>query len=81
MVAGTHDPRAQEFVNQFLPVKVFNLSITSPEVIDDTHQRMSQYFHESGVKWQRRDMPRTSFVFINDEDGLTPSQQSEAAKV
>ena len=81
MVAGTHDPRAQEFVNQFLPVKVFNLSITSPEVIDDTHQRMSQYFHESGGKWQRRDMPRTSFVFINDEDGLTPSQQSEAAKV
>ena len=26
-------------------------------------------------------MPRTSFVFINDEEGLTPSQQSEAAKV
>tara|TARA_B100001559_G_scaffold65247_1_gene52803 strand:- start:1401 stop:2648 length:1248 start_codon:yes stop_codon:yes gene_type:complete len=81
LVAGTHDPRAQEFVNQFLPVKVFNLSITSPEVIDDTHQRMSQYFHESGGEWQRRDMPRTSFVFINDEEGLTPSQQSEAAKV
>ena len=81
LVAGTHDPRAQEFVNQFLPVKVFNLSITSPEVIDDTHQRMSQYFHENGGEWQRRDMPRTSFVFINDEEGLTPSQQSEAAKV
>ena len=81
LVAGTHDARAQEFVNQFLPVKVFNLSITSPEVIDETHQRMSQYFHESGGEWQRRDMPRTSFVFINDEEGLTPSQQSEAAKV
>ena len=81
LVAGTHDPKAQQFVNQFLPVKVFNLSITSPEVIDDTHQRMSQCYHESGGEWHRRDMPRTSFVFINDEQGLTPSQQSDAAKL
>jgi len=81
LVAGTHDPKTQEFVNQFLPVKVFNLSITSPEVIDDTHLRMSKNFHKDGGEWQRRDMPRTSFVFINDEEGLTPSQQSDAAKV
>jgi len=81
LVAGTHDPRAQQFVNQFLPVKVFNLSITSPEVIDETHQRMSQYFHKNGGEWRRRDMPRTSFVFINDEEELTKIQQSDAAKV
>ena len=30
LVAGTHDPRAQTFLNSFLPVKVFNLSITKP---------------------------------------------------
>jgi len=79
LVAGTHDPNAQEFVNKFLPVKVFNLSITSPEIIDDTHKRMSELFHPSGGKWQRRDMPRTTFVFLNSEPGLSPEQQSKAA--
>ncbi len=81
LVAGTHDPKGQEFVNKFLPVKVFNLSITSPEVIDQTHERMSKVFHRDGGDWQRRDMPRTSFVFLNDEQGLTPEQQSDAAKL
>ena len=80
LVAGTHDPRAQEFVNNFMPVKVFNLSITSPEVIDSTHQRMEKVFHPNGGNWQRRDMPRTSFVFLNAEEGLTPEQQSIAAQ-
>ena len=80
LVAGTHDPRAQKFVNQFLPVKVFNLSITSPEVIDSTHERMSQLFHPDGGDWQRRDMPRTTFVFLNAEEGLSPQEQSVAAK-
>ena len=79
LVAGTHDPNAQEFVNKFLPVKVFNLSITSPEIIDNTHKRMSELFHPSGGKWQRRDMPRTTFVFLNSEPGLSPEQQSKAA--
>ena len=41
---------------------------------------MSEIFHPLGGKWQRRDMPRTSFVFLNDEPGLTPQQQSDAAK-
>ena len=80
LVAGTHDPRAQEYVNKFMPVKVFNLSITSPEVIDSTHERMSQVFHPDGGEWQRRDMPRTTFVFLNAEEGLTPEEQSSAAK-
>ena len=79
LVAGTHDPKAQEFVNQFLPVKVFNLSITSPEIIDSTHKRMSELYHPNGGEWQRRDMPRTTFVFLNAEPGLTPEQQSQAA--
>ena len=69
LVAGTHDPRAQEYVNKFMPVKVFNLSITSPEVIDSTHERMSKVFHKDGGEWQRRDMPRTTFVFLNAEEG------------
>jgi alkanesulfonate monooxygenase SsuD/methylene tetrahydromethanopterin reductase-like flavin-dependent oxidoreductase (luciferase family) len=79
LVAGTHDPQAQEFVNSILPVKVFNLSITSQEVIDATHARMSEYYHPDGGKWQRRDMPRTTFVFLNAEQGLSAGQQSTAA--
>ena len=81
LIAGTHDPKAQIFVNKFLPVKVFNLSITSPEVIDSTHQRMRENYHVNGGKWERRDMPRTSFVFLNDESGLSPEEQSEQAKL
>ncbi len=80
LIAGTHDPNAQEFVNKFMPVKVFNLSITSPEVIDATHTRMSEVYHPNGGEWQRRDMPRTTFVFLNAEEGLSPEEQSAAAK-
>ena len=80
MVAGTHDPKAQVFLNTILPVKVFNLSITKPELIDATHERMREAFHSAGGTWKRSDMPRTSFVFLNAEEGLSPEQQSTAAK-
>ncbi len=80
LVAGTHDPRAQTFVNTILPVKVFNLSITSPEVIDATHERMREVYHADGGQWKRSDMPRTSFVFLNAEEGLTSEEQSKAAQ-
>ncbi|MGB2268192.1 MAG: luciferase, partial [Candidatus Poseidoniaceae archaeon] len=79
LVAGTHDPKAQMFVNSFLPVRVFNLSITQPDVIEATHDRMRSCFHPDGGKWKRSDMPRTSFVFVNDEPGLTPEEQRDAA--
>jgi hypothetical protein len=79
MVAGTHDPKAQVFLNTILPVKVFNLSITKPEVIDATHDRMREAFHPAGGAWKRSDMPRTSFVFLNAEEGLSSEQQSESA--
>ena len=80
LVAGTHDPHAQVFFNQILPVKVFNLSITSPDVIEATHQRMRDCFHQDGGEWERRDMPRTTFVFLNAEIGLDEEQQNLAAQ-
>ena len=80
LVAGTHDPKAQVFVNKYLPVRVFNLSITQPAVIDATHDRMRECFHADGGEWKRSDMPRTSFVFLNDENGLTPDEQRLAAQ-
>ena len=79
LVAGTHDPNAQTFVNSILPVRVFNLSITQPEVIEATHERMRECFHADGGEWLRSYMPRTSFVFLNDEPHLSAEEQRAAA--
>ena len=76
---GSHDPTLQEKVNRFRPVQVFNLSITPPHVIEDTHERMRRSYHKDGGPWSRRMMPRTVMVFVNDEEGLTREQQDEAA--
>lgn len=79
LVIGSHDPQVQEAVNQILPVQVFNLSITSPEVIEDAHRRLTAAYHPDGGPWQRSYMPRTTFVFLNDEPGLSPEAQRQAA--
>lgn len=80
LIIGSHAPHVQEQVNQLAPVQVFNLSITKPEVIEDTHERMARLYHPDGGSWRRGYMPRTTFVFLNEEAGLTPEQRSEAAK-
>ena len=49
-------------------------------MIDATHERMAEVYHSDGGAWSRRDMPRTSVVFLNAEEGLSPEEQSEAAK-
>ena len=79
LVIGSHEPAMQEHVNQYLPVHVFNLSITRQDVIEDTHRRMRKAFHGSGGRWLREYMPRTTFVFVNDDPGLTPDSQRAAA--
>lgn len=68
LVIGSHEPAVQERVNQWAPVQVFNLSITPPAVIEDTHRRMASAYHPSGGPWRRAYMPRTVMVFV-DEDG------------
>ena len=80
LVVGSHDPATQEYVNRFAPVQVFNLSITKPDIIEDTHRRLSKSYHPSGGPWKREYMPRTVFVFINEQSGLTDSQKSSAAR-
>ncbi len=79
LVIGSHDPNLQERVNRFRPVQVFNLSITPPHIIEETHERMSASYHEDGGPWSRGMMPRTVMVFVNDEEGLTREQQNNAA--
>jgi len=79
-VIGSHDPRLQEFANTFSPVQVFNLSITKPEIIEDTHRRMATAYHAEGGPWRRDFMPRTVFVFLNADTDKTPEAQRAAAK-
>ena len=79
LVVGSHDPFTQNELNRYLPVQVFNLSITQPAQIDETHRRLAEVYHPDGGVWQRHFMPRTTFVFINDQPHLSPEQQREAA--
>jgi alkanesulfonate monooxygenase SsuD/methylene tetrahydromethanopterin reductase-like flavin-dependent oxidoreductase (luciferase family) len=79
LVIGSHDPKLQIDVNQYMPVKVFNLSITKAEIIDATHERMAEAFHPDGGPWKRPHMPRTVMVFVNEQPGLTPESRREAA--
>ena len=80
LVIGSHEPGLQERVNQWAPVQVFNLSITRPEVIEDTHRRMSKAYHLTGGAWRRSMMPRTVFVFLNEEKGLSPEERQASAR-
>jgi alkanesulfonate monooxygenase SsuD/methylene tetrahydromethanopterin reductase-like flavin-dependent oxidoreductase (luciferase family) len=79
LLIGSHDPEIQHFANSFLPVGVFNLSITPGKEIEETNERMRTKFHADGGGWKRRDMPRTVLVFINEEEGLSSEEKRAAA--
>jgi len=79
-VVGSHDPQTQIFANQWYPTQVFNLSITPPAVIEETHKRMSTHYHPSGGPWQRSHMPRTVFVFLNHQEHLSNEERSHRAQ-
>jgi alkanesulfonate monooxygenase SsuD/methylene tetrahydromethanopterin reductase-like flavin-dependent oxidoreductase (luciferase family) len=80
LIVGSHDPSLQIEVNKWAPVQVFNLSITPPHLINQTHERMTEHYHPDGGTWNRNMMPRTVMVFVNDEEGLTSEQRSAAAQ-
>jgi hypothetical protein len=73
---GSHDAATQMFANTFLPVGVFNLSITPGDEIRKTNERMATAYHPDGGGWHRRLMPRTVLVFINDD----PKRAAEEAR-
>lgn len=81
LILGSHDAYLQEFANKFLPVSVFNLSITPQSVIDETHARMQKSFHKDGGAWTQAHMPRTCLIFIDETEGLTTEQQNERARL
>lgn len=80
LYAGTHDPGLQSHLNTLYPVRVFNLSITKPAVIEATHGRMAAAYHPDGGRWQRSYMPRTVFVFVDDGPGGRERRQARAAE-
>ncbi len=80
LVLGSHDPKLQIEVNKWRPVQVFNLSITPPHIIEETHERMNKNYHPDGGTWNRNMMPRTIMIFVNNEKDLSPKEQSIAAK-
>jgi alkanesulfonate monooxygenase SsuD/methylene tetrahydromethanopterin reductase-like flavin-dependent oxidoreductase (luciferase family) len=80
LVIGSHEPSLQEEANTILPVQVFNLSITRPEIIEETHRRMDAAYHEDGGPWRRSYMPRTTFVFLNEQAELSPDARRSAAQ-
>jgi hypothetical protein len=73
---GSHDPATQILANTILPVGVFNLSITPGDEIEKTNARMKDHYHPDGGPWQRRLMPRTVLVFIDDD----PDRAAAAAR-
>ncbi len=75
---GSHDAATQIFANTILPVGVFNLSITPGDEIEQTNTRMRTHYHPDGGPWQRRLMPRTVLVFINDDADKAREEAQDA---
>ena len=80
LILGSHDANLQKEVNKIRPVKVFNLSITPPEVIEATHDRMAKHYNSKDGNWKRNYMPRTLMIFVNDEPNLSDVERTDAAK-
>lgn len=80
LVLGSHDAALHEYVNGFCPVRVFNLSITQPAVIEATHDRMRRAYHPDDGPWLRRYLPRTVLVFLNARPGAGPQRQRASAR-
>lgn len=80
LTLGSHDPAAQKLANSIMPCGVFNLSITPPQVIEETHQRMAKEYHPAGGPWTRDLMPRTAMVFLDATPGLSSEARTEKAR-
>lgn len=81
LTIGTHDPQLQKLANEFLPVSVFNLSITPQDVIDATHVRMAQEYNSKGGAWTRGHMPRTALIFMDDTKGASEEEKTAKARI
>ncbi len=78
LLIGSHDPQVQGFANTWMPVGVFNLSITPGGEIEKTNASMQTAYHPSGGGWHRRLMPRTVLVFMNEDPDKAAAEAREA---
>lgn len=78
LTIGSHDAKVQHLANEFLPVGVFNLSITPANEIEETHQRMLKHYHKDGGPWKRTYMPRTVLVFLDADKGGAEARNQRA---
>ena len=79
LTIGAHDAASQNLANEFMPVGVFNLSITPGAQIEETHKRMQTKYHKDGGPWSREYMPRTVLVFVDDTPGATNEEKRSKA--
>lgn len=80
LTLGSHDPNLQIQANRIRPVGVFNLSITPPQIIQATHERMAKHYHSAGGSWRRDLMPRTAMVFIDNTPKISDEARTLKAK-
>lgn len=80
LTLGSHDPRVQRLANEYFPTRVFNLSITPQEIIEQTHDRMRGLYNKAGGNWKRWYMPRTAMIFIDDTPGASSISKEMKAK-
>jgi len=78
LTIGAHDLETQLFANRFLPVGVFNLSITPGAQIEKTHEAMTKGFHKDGGPWTRNHMPRTVLVFHDPDPSKARAKAQKA---
>jgi alkanesulfonate monooxygenase SsuD/methylene tetrahydromethanopterin reductase-like flavin-dependent oxidoreductase (luciferase family) len=79
LTIGTHDRETQKLANEFLPVGVFNLSITPAHTIEETHEWMKKCFNQSKGLWTRSRMPRTVLIFIDPTDSKRAHKKAQNA--
>lgn len=77
LYVGSHDPALQVHLNRFAPVRVLNLSITAPDVLAATHERMRSAYRSG---WRRDHLPRTTFVFLDARPGVGRAERRAAAR-
>lgn len=80
LTIGSHDPSAQIQANEYMPVGVFNLSITPTKMVEETHERMKKHYHADGGEWNRSKMPRTVLVFVNNDKNLSDEEKTAKAE-
>jgi alkanesulfonate monooxygenase SsuD/methylene tetrahydromethanopterin reductase-like flavin-dependent oxidoreductase (luciferase family) len=77
LTIGAHDAESQNYANEFMPVGVFNLSITPDSVIEETHARMSTEFGKCSQKENSKNVADTMRV---EESGDSDSKKHHKAK-